>query len=104
MPARNRVDDEPVDVLVRVEQDRELPELVVADGQLWSVRQIVTQELAQQPPPGELGEHVWWVVVAAGRSGREHIWALGQAYPSGRWRIRSAGEHGPLQPSGRASR
>lgn len=80
---------EPVHVRVRVEQGRDVPDLILCGERLWSVRKILDYEVGTAPRSGDLAEHVWWVVAAVGRAGGERVCELGQAYPSGRWRVRS---------------
>ena len=81
-----------VHVRVRVELDRELPDLVLWRDRLWVVREIIDHAVAEpgpHAPPGSLAEHVWWVVAAAGQRGGEHVFVLGQSYPGGQWRLHS---------------
>ncbi len=84
-----------VHVRVRLEQDSEVPELVLCGRRLWCVRKILAHDLTEPGPAGALAEHIWWVVVAMGPTGADLVCELGQEYPSGRWRLRSIVEEMP---------
>ena len=80
---------EAVHVRIRVDKESEVPDLVLWEHRLWSVRTILDHQIEQPGPSGAIAEHVWWVVAVVGRFGDERVCELGQSFPGGQWRLRS---------------
>ncbi len=93
--ADQRVEGQPVHVRVTTEHGREVPELLLWSGRLWSVRKISAYAAAESNGPDPESRHRWRVLVADGRSGTELCCELVQCYPSGHWSLRAVGDDVP---------